>query len=296
MVEEDTAKEDTAEVQLKAIDTHVHFWELESYRPYATWFGDKTFLERDYLPVHLELALAESNVESALIVGAGPNSDEHNHWCGSLVEQYESVCGLVGSYTFDHPDLPQALDGFAGKQWFVGIRAQPTSPPDQWTEDAQADAGMAALRERGLKLDILVKHDLLPVVAAFAQKHDDVPFIVNHCGLPPFRSENADDMTQWAANIRSVAAVPNVFMKYSSFFLHAAPHIQHNRLQFAADTLFEQFGVDRLLWGSNWPPELLGGTYAEAFDLMLGCAGNLSFTEYSKVFRENAKRVYGMNG
>ena len=64
----------------------------------------------------------------------------------------------------------------------------------------------------------------------------------------------------------------------------------------AADTLFELFGVDRLLWGSNWPPELLGGTYAEAFDLMLGCAGDLSFTEYSKVFRENAERVYGMNG
>ncbi|MEM7133179.1 MAG: amidohydrolase family protein [Chloroflexota bacterium] len=279
-----------------AIDTHVHFWDLEPYRPFSGWFRGKPFLEEDYLPERLKPGLDSCNVEGVVIVAAGPDSDEHNLWCGELVEQYTYVLGLVGSYSFENENLARSLDLFVDKPWFTGIRARPASAPEEWLDDAKAKAGMREMRQRNLTLDILVDHTLLPAVAAFAGQYEDVPFVVNHCGLPPFRS---GDLSAWATNITELAKRPNINMKYSSFFLHCHPHCQPDQLQFAADTLFEHFGSERLLWGSNWPPELLGGTYEEAYQTMLGHAGGgageLSDNEYNQVFRENALKVYRLN-
>lgn len=273
----------------QAIDTHVHFWRIEHYGPFKGWFGDKTFLERNYLPADLEPYLATCNAQSAIIVGAAPDSHAENLWYADLAEQHESVHAVVGSYTFQNEKLAECLDAFADRPSFVGIRARPASPPDLWLEDRNAKAGMTELRKHGLTLDMLVDHTMLPAVTNFAAAHHDVSFIVNHCGLPPFRD---GDLSLWQKNIRALATVPNVMMKYSSFFLHSYPFEDETLLYQAADLLFETFGVERLLWGSNWPPELVGGTYQEAYELMLRCAGNLSDTEYNLVFRENAERVY----
>lgn len=275
----------------QAIDTHVHFWQLETYRPFSAWFGEKHFLEKDYLPADLKPALESCGVESAVIVGAAPDSDEHNLWCGELVERYAHVAALVGSYSFENENLGAALDQFSGKSWFVGIRARPASDPEEWVKDKAAERGVAELRRRGLVLDTLVDHTLLPAVATFAARHDDVPLVVNHCGLPPFSTDN---LSTWASHIQQLAQCANVSVKYSSFLLHCHPHCEPDRLRFAAQTLLEHFGVERLLWGSNWPPELVGGTYADAYRTMLNAAGTLSEGEFNLIFRENAVRVYGL--
>lgn len=275
----------------KAIDTHIHFWQIADYGPFKGWFGDKVFLDQDYLPADLEPHLAACDAESAIIVGAAPDSDAQNRWYMDLAEAHDSVCAVVGSYTFDYESLAESLDQFTARPAFVGIRARPAAPPDLWLEDANAKQGMSELRRRDLKLDVLVDHTLLPAVGMFAAQHDDVPFIVNHCGLPPFRD---GDLALWGKNMAALAAIPNVVVKYSSFFLHCYPNCERELLQQAAELLFESFGVERLFWGSNWPPELIGGTYRKAYDLMLGCAGQLSDDEYNLVFRENAERVYGL--
>jgi len=273
----------------EAIDTHVHFWKIVDYQPYASWFQDKTFLNQDFVPGDLAPHLSNAGVESALIVGAAPDSHEHNLWCGSLVEGHDTVGGLIGSYSLEHDNLPSWLDDFANKPWFVGIRARPAAPPEDWASDSRAALGIAELKRRGLTLDMLLDHSLLPAVAPLAAKHPDLPIVINHCGLPPFRE---GDLSVWAKNITELAALPNIFVKYSSFFLHCYPDCDRAQLQRAADVLFESFGTERLLWGSNWPPELVGGTYQNAFDTMLACAGKLSDREFNRVFRENARAVY----
>lgn len=273
----------------QALDTHVHFWKIADYRPHSGWFGDKIFLERDFLPNDLAPHLKKAGVEQALIVGAAPDAHGHNLWCGALVEKYATVAGLVGSYSLEHPNLPAWLDDFADKRWFVGVRAHPAALPETWATDSKAAVGIAELKRRGLTLDMLLNHTLLPAVAPLAAKHPDLPIVINHCGLPPFKK---GDLSVWVKNITGLAALPNVFVKYSSFFLHCYPNCDKSHLKQAADVLFESFGTERLLWGSNWPPELVGGTYQTAFDVMLACTGKLSDSEYNRVFRENARAVY----
>ena len=239
-------------------------------------------------------------VATAIIVGAAPDSQEHNHWCGELVEQYPFVGGLVGSYTFENPHLTECLDSFAGKPWFVGIRTRPASPPAEWIDDPHAERGIATLQKRGLVLDMLMDHSLLTAVVPFAQKYSEMPIIINHCGLPPFQG---GDLSPWRHNIHALANVPNIYMKYSSFFLHSHPISNRSLFHEAAHVLLESFGTTRLLWGSNWPPELVGGSYRAAYELMLCCLLRcpteysmlLSQNEIDDIYHNNALRVYGLS-
>ena len=273
----------------RAIDTHVHFWELAGYRGYDGWFAGREYLRRDYLPHHLHPELAGIGAEGAVIVGAAPDSHRHNLQWGAMCERHADVLGLVGSYSMSSPRLSEWLDDYGGKPWFVGIRSQPVLPPERWGEDAAADRGARELLRRGLVLDILVQHTLIPAVGMFARRHPDLPFVLNHCGLPPFRDGGLD---VWERHVRELAALPNVVVKYSSFFLHCHPRCVADELRRAAGVLFEAFGSERLLWGSNWPPELVGGSYREAFDTMMDSAPALAADERRRVLRDNAIRVY----
>ena len=52
------------------------------------------------------------------------------------------------------------------------------------------------------------------------------------------------------------------------------------------------FGIDRMMWGSNWPVELLGGSYEQAFRTMQGCAEPLTDAERAALFGGNAAKFY----
>ena len=114
---------------IRAIDTHVHFWELADYGGYDGWFAGRDYLRRDYLPHHLRPELAAVGAEGAVIVGAAPDSHRHNLEWGAMCEQHADVIGLVGSYSLTSPRLGEWLDAYAGKPWFLGIRSQPELPP-----------------------------------------------------------------------------------------------------------------------------------------------------------------------
>ena len=274
---------------IPAIDTHIHFWQLSNYHGFDNWFEGRDYLKRDYLPQHLLPELNDIGARGAIIVGAAPDSHSHNLDWGQMCKEHEHVLALVGSYSLTSKKLEQWLEEYKNERWFVGIRSQPLTHYSQWGNDTEADKGAKILARHNLAFDMLVDHSRIPGVRDFARKHASLPIILNHCGQPPFRN---DDFSEWEKNIRELATVDNVMMKYSSFFLHSYPHCNLNKFKYAASVLFESFGPKRLLWGSNWPPELVGGSYKEAFEIMLSSTPKLSINEKEHLLYRNAIQVY----
>jgi L-fuconolactonase len=60
------------------------------------------------------------------------------------------------------------------------------------------------------------------------------------------------------------------------------------------DEAFAAFGIDRLMFGSDWPVCLLAGTYAQVKEIIEGYTHALSATEKEKIFGLNAARFYGL--
>jgi len=58
------------------------------------------------------------------------------------------------------------------------------------------------------------------------------------------------------------------------------------------DVITASFGVDRLMFGSDWPVCLLGGTYAEVTQIVQQYFSYFSLEDQAKIFGLNAIQFY----
>ena len=60
------------------------------------------------------------------------------------------------------------------------------------------------------------------------------------------------------------------------------------------DVVFEKFGPDRLMFGSDWPVCLLAASYGNVFDIVDNYTQKLSQHQRDKVFGGNCAAFYGI--
>jgi L-fuconolactonase len=95
--------------------------------------------------------------------------------------------------------------------------------------------------------------------------------------------------------MKAVAANPNVFCKLSGLVTEADWHhwrAEDFRPYF--DVVFEAFGPDRLMFGSDWPVCLLAGTYRKVKQLVADYTRHFAEADKKKIFGSNAIRFYGL--
>jgi len=61
------------------------------------------------------------------------------------------------------------------------------------------------------------------------------------------------------------------------------PYIEH---------IVECFGVNRVMFGGDWPVVTLAATYKRWVDTLLACLSHLSAVELTRVFKKNAEKFY----
>lgn len=270
------------------IDTHLHFWDLETYQ-HQGWLKGKPVLERSYLPPDLKPEFDACGVTSGVIIEAGMNDHALNLWWLELAERYDYIGAAVLGCSLEHPNLTPWLDEYGQSAYFVGLRANPTGPPESWQGNAATQQGLSELARRDLSLDLLVGHQAFAAVAEIAAQYPSLRIILDHCAHPPLRE---GDLAAWATALEPLVAYPNVHIKYSSLLLYSYPDSEEPRLRGVTDFLFTRFGIERMMWGSNWPVELLGGSYWDALTAMRACAEPLAGEERKALFYDNAKRFY----
>jgi L-fuconolactonase len=170
------------------------------------------------------------------------------------------------------------------------VRSAPAGPPETWASNPDTARGLNELARRDLGLDVLVTYEAFEAVSQLAAKHPSLRIILDHCGGPPLREGQLD---AWRAHLAPLAGQPNIYMKYSSLLLYAEPDISVERIQPVAEALMQAFGPQRLLWGSNWPVELMGGTYEQSFNTMHAALQPLTTTaERQAIYGGNAASFY----
>jgi len=96
-------------------------------------------------------------------------------------------------------------------------------------------------------------------------------------------------------HMRAMAANPNVFCKLSGLITEA-DWGGWSASQFTPylDLVFDAFGADRLMFGSDWPVCLLAGTYRQVKELVGQYLSARPAAERENVFGGNAERFYGL--
>jgi L-fuconolactonase len=268
------------------VDTHIHLYDPS--RPEGVPWPSKNdaVLYRPVLPAEYR-ELARANGVTAAVVVEASAWPADNGWVLGVTKDDPVFPAVVGHLVPGSPDFAANLEKCGADPRFKGIRAR-AAP-----SDAKAMADLARLAERGLSLDLLVNLRTLDDVLEIAKQAPSLRVVLDHLAGAKVDG-NAPDAA-WSTKLREVAKHPNVYCKLSGLDQQAgAKPASKDLARYAPtlDVLWEIFGEDRLIYGSNWPVTLLRTDFATHQELCLAYVRPKGQAALDKVFWKNALKVY----
>ena len=273
------------------LDAHQHFWR---YSPTEhVWMTEAmAALKRNFLPADLKPLLAASGFEGCVAVQARQSLEE-TRWLLQLAVQNDFIKGVVGWVDLRAPEVEKQLAVFAGNRLLVGVRHVVQDEPDDafmLREDFQR--GVAQLAEYGLAYDLLVFPRQLRAVVGLVQAFPEQRFVLDHIAKPLIAEGK---MEPWATEIRELARAGNVTCKLSGMVTEAKwTGWKAEDFRPYLDVVFEAFGTERLMIGSDWPVCTLAGDYVSVVGIVKDYVAQLPVEQRDGVLGGNCARTYGI--
>lgn len=273
------------------IDAHQHFW---NYSPQKhSWISPEMgMLKRDFLPEDLQKIYEENGINACVAVQA-EQSEKETMFLLQLAEEYEFIKGVVGWMELRSRDLEKRLEHYRKFKKLKGFRhlVQDEPNPD-FLLDADFQEGLGMLEKYGFTYDLLVYPHQLNAAIKTAGNFPHLKFVVDHIAKPPIKQQV---MEPWKEAINSIGSYPNVYCKISGLITEAsweswkeadiAPYL---------DVVLSSFGIDRVMFGSDWPVCLLAGSYPQVLGLVEHYVSHFSEKDKEKLFYKNAAAFYGL--
>ncbi len=272
------------------IDTHFHLWDANTYyRLHDAWLEPYPDLKRSFLPDELKAHFDEAGVQQGIIIEAGRDSHSLNQWLLQIAHDNAHLAGVVAGVWLQNDSKFEWLDQYRESPYFLGIRTHPPGQPGQWVDNTALGQLLGYLSQHELIFEMLITYEMCEAVSSLARTYPNLIFVIDHCGLPPAQDQ---EFTLWREEMLKLAHCPNVFMKFSTHKMSPLTEGFGQRFKPVFDFLIEQFGFERLMWGSNYPVETRGGTYTQVINQFQAVTNSLSPAEKAELFELTAKRAY----
>ena len=273
-------------------DSHQHFWQVGRF-DYPWMTPDLGVLYRDYLPNDLAPVLKSRSVAKTVLVQAS-NSVAESRWLLSLGDENNFIAGVVGWVDLMSSDIDVQLNELITHPKFKGVRHLVESEPeDDWLVHPAVLSGLGQLSRYGLSYDLLVHTRHLRFVPQVAESCPELPLVIDHLAKPPIAKNEIDE---WSRAFAPLASYPNIHCKLSGLVTEANWTSWHpDDFRPFVDVAFESFGVDRLMFGSDYPVCLLAASYDSVLDSFQEILKDLSDADREKVFSANAAKFYRLD-
>jgi L-fuconolactonase len=273
---------------VKKIDSHQHFWLYEPAE--YPWIQQDWPIRRTFLPPDLAPLLRNGGFDGCVAVQARQSLRE-TEWLLSLADEYPFIAGVVGWVDLRAKELKDQLAHFVNNPKLVGVRhVVQDETDDNFVLRNDFLRGIAALKDFGLAYDLLVFPRQLPASIELVRRFPAQRFVLDHLAKPQIKDGTVEP---WAAEIRELARLPNCFCKISGMVTEARwRHWTAEDFQPYLEIVWDSFGPDRLMIGSDWPVCLLSADYPDTMGLVRAFLNQFSTADQEKVMGGNAVRFY----
>lgn len=291
----------------KIVDAHHHLWNLSRGYNYP-WLqdrplgvgmlGDLTPIARDYLAADYRADAAGYDLLKSVHIEAVPlDGVAEAAWLQGVADEGGFPHAIVARVELQKPDAERTI---AEHRRFANLRGirhivnwhenpQLTFTDHDFLRDDAWLAGFSLLKKYALSFDLQLYPSQMADAVRLAQQHPDTLIILNHTGMPADRDEAG--IAVWRDGIKRLAACDNVVAKISGLGMLDWHWTIDSIRPFVRHTIF-CFGVDRVMFGSNFPVDRLYGSFATLYGAFETIVADLGEDDRDRLFRANALRWY----
>jgi predicted TIM-barrel fold metal-dependent hydrolase len=236
------------------VDCHIHLF--DQTRPQGAPYSAAPGNTEPALPARYRKLASPLGIVAAIEVEASPWIED-NLWVLEVEQADPMMVGTVGDLQPDKPEFAEYLDRYRKNKLFLGIRYG-----NLWgyrlVEKLASPSfleGLKLMEQAGLVLDTAnPRPDLIEAVVRVNDKVPGLRIVVDH--LPSMMERlDADARPAVERNLRELAGRPSVYIKVSELMriVDGRPSTDPALYKPLLDYLFETFGEDKLIFGSDWP-------------------------------------------
>jgi predicted TIM-barrel fold metal-dependent hydrolase len=226
------------------IDPHVHVWKNDPRYPWA-----KETLNppaHDALPETL-LALMKANGVAKTLLVQVIHYRWDNSYTADVLKQYPEYFRGVARVNPQDPASPDRVSALVA-QGFAGVRISPAADATgDWIRGPLMEPLWRRCRDEKASLSVLAPIGRIPDVTALIDRFPDLDVIVDHMAdCPPERGDLLEDLL-------ALKRYPNVFVKVSHTWSLSKQAFPYTDSQAMVKRVYDAFGPQKLMWGTDWP-------------------------------------------
>jgi predicted TIM-barrel fold metal-dependent hydrolase len=267
------------------IDPHVHVWINDPRYPWA-----KETLNppaQDATPEML-LALMKANGVSKTLIIQVIHYRWDNSYLADVLQQYPEYFRGVGRVNPQDPAAPDRVSQLVA-DGFAGVRISPAADAQgDWIGGPLMEPLWRRCLEEKASLSVLAPATRIPEVTALIDKFPELDVIIDHMAdCPPDRQDLLDPLL-------ALKRYPNVFVKVSHAWSLSRQAYPYTDSQALVQQVYNAFGPQRLMWGTDWP--LVEGYcgYGRALALVRDEMPFLNDDDKAWMLSRTVSRVFGI--
>lgn len=280
----------TKENQDDAIDAHVHVWtpDLRKY-PLSRRFKQSDMIPTSFTPAELFEHARPQRVSRVVLIQMSFYEFD-NRYMLDCIEQHPGVFAGVGIVDDRDTNVVATMKSLATRG-VKGFRLYADKAQVMSWRDSQGIQSMWNYgADAGLSMCLLANPDALPSIDDMCQRHPQTPVVIDHFGRIGMDGKiHAKDLDQ----LCRLARWEKVSVKVSAYYALGNKRPPYTDLAEMIRRLVQEFGVERLMWGSDSPYQVASPhTYADSMALIRERLDFLSDSDRRALLHDTAERIF----
>jgi len=285
--------------ELAFVDTHFHLHDMKhpslrygwlepdavhGFLPDTDPLKAQRYRIKDYIA---EIRFA--NVPKAIHVQAAvgtPEPVDETAWLQAFADETGYPHGIVAECHLARTDAAKVLDRHLK---FANVRGIRNFGEGNYLVDPAWRRGFAELAPRNLVYCLDTRIERAGDVLDLARNFPETIISVDHCAIPMAR--DAAYFRRWREAIGVMAKAPNVIMKVSGLGMCDPLWTVESLRPYVLGGI-EVFGVDRIVFGTNWPVDRMYSSYPDLVNAYAEIISGFPRDEQMKMFSGNAERIF----
>ena len=273
--------------QTHTIDSQVHAYERN--RPDRPW---NAFLEGpdEVTGDHMGGAMDAVGVDGALLISPFRLYGYDASYVLEVYAKHPGRFGLIKPFDSQSEAVADEIAEWAGTEGVVGARVM-LADQEFEPDDPGLNRLFAAGAQAGIPVNVMASGKL-PLVRELARRNPETQVVIDHVGLaqpfvPPAPPEPFADL----ANVVSLAELDNVAIKISGACTLSHEAFPYPDIWEPLGKVFDAFGFDRCLWGTDWTRAVRLLTYEQGVEAFR-VTDQLSDSERSALMGGTLAKIY----